>query len=84
MEAAALKVSLTERENLREELELQSSDRENTMSRAFSTALEMQQNTEEEANALKTELEWTTRNNQQEMNELVEQVTYSGLEVRRN
>ena len=59
---------------LRQELELQSSDRENNVMKAFATALEMQQTTEEKANALESELERTTRSNQQEMDALMEQV----------
>ena len=42
--------------------------------RAFATALEMQQDTEEEAVALKTELELTMHNSEREMNALVEEV----------
>ena len=62
------------RELLQQELEQKSSDRENNALKAFATALDMQQTTEEKANALKRELEWTTRTNQQEMDALVEQV----------
>ena len=62
------------RDQLRQELELQSSGRENKVLRAFATALEMQHNTEEEAVALKSELEWAMHNSKQQMNTLVEEV----------
>ena len=62
------------REHLRQDLELKSSDREEKMQRAFATALEMQQRTQEEADALKAELKWTTRNNQHQIDALALQV----------
>ena len=62
------------REQLRKELEFRSSDNDDKVQRAFATALEMQQQSAEEAAALKAELERTTRNNQQEINALAEQV----------
>ena len=62
------------RDQLRQELELQSSSRENKVLRAFATALEMQHETEEKAVALKTELEWAMNNSKQEMNMLVKEV----------
>ena len=66
------------REHLQEKLELKSSDREEQVQRAFATALDMQQRTEAEATALKAELARTTRNNQEEMHALTEQVRRCG------
>ena len=51
------------RESLRTELELKSSEHDEQVQRAFAKALEMQQKSEDEAAALKAELEWTTRSN---------------------
>lgn len=62
------------REELRQELELKSSEHDEQVQRAFVTALEMQQKSEEEASALKAELARTARINQQKMNALTEQV----------
>ena len=62
------------REQLRQELELKSSDRDDQVQRAFATALGMQQRAEEEAATLKAELEWTTRSNEEKIQALAEQV----------
>ena len=62
------------REQLRQELEHKSSDRDEQVQRAFATALEMQRKSEEEAAALKAELERTKRSSQQEIDVLAEQV----------
>ena len=66
------------REQLRQELELQSTGRESKMKQAFSKALELQQNSEENATALRAELSNTTRRNQQEIDVLTEQVGLRG------
>lgn len=62
------------REELREELELKSSQHDEEVQRAFVKALEMQQKSEDEAEALKAELARKTRANQQKLDALTEQV----------
>ena len=62
------------REELRQKLEIKSSEHDQQVQRAFATALEMQQKSEEEAEALKAELARTKRQNQQEMIALAEKV----------
>lgn len=57
-----------------EQMELTSSGRDERVQRAFATALEMQRKSEEEAGALKSELERTARSNKEEINALLEQV----------
>lgn len=64
------------REELRQELELKSSEHDKQVQRAFATALEMQQKSEEEAQALKAELARSQRTNQQEMIAFAEKVRY--------
>ena len=66
------------RENLRKELKLKSTDREKKMQRAFATALELQQHTEEKATALKAELAKIKHSTQQEIDALKEQVDWRG------
>ena len=63
------------REQLRKELEFKSSDNDDKVQRAFATALEMQQQSAEEAAALKAELERTTRSNEEKIHALTEQVS---------
>ena len=63
------------REELRRELEIKSSEHEKQVQRAFAAALEMQQKSAEEAEALKAELARTKRNNQEEMIALAEKVS---------
>ena len=63
------------REQLRKELEFKSSDNDDKVQRAFATALEMQQQSAEEAAALKAELEQTTRSNEEKIHALTEQVS---------
>ena len=62
------------RKNLRQELELNSSDRDKQVQRAFATALQMQQKSEEEAATLKAELGRAERKRLEDINALMEQV----------
>ena len=62
------------REQLQQELELKSTEREQKMQRAFAAALEIQQKAEDEVAALKTKLEQTTRNGQRAIDALAAQV----------
>ena len=62
------------RENLRQTLELKSTEREEKMQQAFATALEMQQQSADEAAALKDELARTKRKSQQAIDALAAQV----------
>ena len=62
------------RENLRHTLELKSSDHDEQVQRAFATALDMQQKSEEEAAALKAELGRTERKRQKDIDTLAQQV----------
>ena len=63
-----------QRETLRQTLELKSSGRDEEVQRAFAKALEMQQNSAQEAAALKAELAQTTRKSQEDIEALAEQV----------
>ena len=62
------------RENLQKELERKSSEHDEQVQRAFAKALEMQQKSEDEAAALKAELDRTTRSNDDKILALTEQV----------
>ena len=62
------------REDLRQTLELESSKREEKVQKAFATALEMQQQAAEEVTALKSQLKWTERERQQDIDAVVNQV----------
>lgn len=62
------------RDNLRKQLELKSSEREDQVQRTFAKALQMQEKSAEEAAALKIELALTKENNKKELQSLVEQV----------
>ena len=62
------------RDSLRQELELKSSDQNEKVQREFAAALEVQRKAEEEATALKTELEWATSNNEHRMHALTQTV----------
>lgn len=66
------------REDLRQTLELESSEREENVQRAFATALELQQESAEEVAALKTELARTQRERQEDVDALVDQVGQFG------
>ena len=66
------------REQLRQELELQATGRESKMQQAFSKALELQTNSEQNATALRAELSNITHRNQQEIDALTEQVGLCG------
>ena len=68
-------------EQLRQELELKSSDRDEQVQRAFAAALEMQQKSEEEAAALGAELSRTERKRQEDINALTEQVGQHRVEI---
>ena len=67
------------REDLRQTLELESSEREEKVQRAFATALELQQQSVEEVAALKTELARTEHERQQDIDALVNQVGHSAF-----
>ena len=62
------------RDNLRKQLELKSSEREDQVQRTFAKALQMQEKSAEEAAALKIELARTIENNEKELQSLAEQV----------
>ena len=62
------------RQQLQQQLEMKYASRENEAQLAFSTAVELQHDTAEEADALKEELEQTTLSNQSQMDALVHQV----------
>ena len=62
------------RDNLRKQLELKSSEREDQVQRTFAKALQMQEKSAEEAAALKIELARTIENNEKKLQSLAEQV----------
>ena len=62
------------RQQLQQELEMTYASRDNQAQLAFSTAVELQHNTAEEADALKEELEQTTLSNQSQLDALAYEV----------
>ena len=62
------------RDDLRKQLELKSSERQDQVQRTFAKALQMQEKSAEEAAALKIELARTIENNEKKLQSLAEQV----------
>ena len=64
------------RKQLREDLESKSAKQDENVKRAFDTALAMQKKAEDEASAIKAELNHTTQSSREEIEQLTEQASW--------